>query len=216
MTTKTQELELHIGIEEYSEHLVATGQKASTVGTAKRSLALFEEALGAKKVIAKIMPVHVAGFFKSEAATTQPGKDGPKPRAEASVLQIRRIVRSALVWWFEQGYSESVPLPKTEQRYLEPRTSRKATAETATDSSEPAAATTEAQPEPPATVDPVPDQDISQEEEPAALPAERQYVSCHKTHQRRAVELCQTKGCLSKAAAAKCRHWQQWLAEGKV
>ena len=148
MTTKTQELELHIGAEEYLENLVATGQKPSTVGTAKRSLALFEEALGAKKVIAKIMPVHVAGFFKSEAATMQPGKDGPKQRAAASVLQIRRIVRSALVWWQEQGYLETVPLPKTDQRYLEPRTSRKATVEPAVETSEPAAETTEAQPEP--------------------------------------------------------------------
>ena len=143
-TMKTQELELHIGIEEYIEHLVATGQKPSTVGTAKRSLALFEEALGAKKVIAKIMPVHVAGFFKSEVATTQPGKDGPKPRAEASVLQIRRIVRSALVWWQEQGYLEAVPLPKDERRFIEPRQGKKAKAETAT----PAAETTEAQPDP--------------------------------------------------------------------
>jgi hypothetical protein len=144
MGTKTQELELHIGIEEFVEHLVATGQKPSTVGTAKRSLALFEEALGGKKVIARILPVHVAGFFKSEAATMQPGKDGPKPRAEASILQIRRIVRAALVWWKEQGYSESVPLPKTEQRYLEPRQGRKATAE----ATEPAAEATEATAEP--------------------------------------------------------------------
>ena len=213
MNKKTQELELHIGIEEYHEHLVATGQKPSTVGTAKRSLALFEEALGAKKVIAKIMPVHVAGFFKSEAATMQPGKDGPKPRAEASILQIRRIVRSALVWWCEQGYAETVALPKEERRYLEPRTSRKPTAEPAAETTEaqpePTAETTEAAAEPVAPAAPV---------EPAtdAEPDERQYVPCHKTHQRRAVELCQKKGCLSKAAAAKCRHWQQWLAEGKV
>jgi len=126
MGTKTQELELHIGIEEYIEHLVATGQKASTVGTAKRSLALFEEALGAKKVIAKILPVHIANFFKSEAATMQPGKDGPKPRAAASILQIRRIVRAALVWWHGQGYAATVAIPKEDKRFLEPRQGRKA------------------------------------------------------------------------------------------
>ena len=143
-TMKTQELELHIGIEEYIEHLVATGQKPSTVGTAKRSLALFEEALGAKKVIAKIMPVHVAGFFKSDAVTTQPGKEGPKPRAEASILQIRRIVRSALVWWQGQGYLEAVPLPKDERRFIEPRQGKKAEAETTALATE----TTDAQPEP--------------------------------------------------------------------
>ena len=149
MTTKTQELELHIGIEEFVEHLVATGQKPSTVGTAKRTLALFEEGLGAKKVIAKIMPVHVAGFFKSEAATMQPGKDGPKPRAAASVLQIRRIVRSALVWWREQGYAATVAIPKEDKRFIEPRKSRKTEAQPApqNEAAQQAGETTNAQPE---------------------------------------------------------------------
>jgi len=141
---KIRKLELHTGIEEYIAHLVATGQKPSTVGTAKRSLALLEEALGAKKGIAKIMPVHVAGFFRSEAATMQPAKEGPKPRAEASVLQIRRIVRNALVWWQGQDYLETVPLPKNERRFIEPRQGRKAKAETTKATAE----TIEPQPEP--------------------------------------------------------------------
>lgn len=125
MTKKTVELKLHTGIEEYLEHLTAIGKKASTVGTAKRTLALFEEHLGAGKVIAKIMPVHVAGFFKSDAATTL--RD--KPRAKASILQIRRIVRGALVFWHDQGYMATVPLPKAEKKYLEPRTTRRLQAE---------------------------------------------------------------------------------------
>jgi len=125
--TKTTELELSIGIgiEEYIEHLAAIGKKASTVGTAKRTMALFQENLGAKKAIAKIMPVHVAGFFKSDAATTL--RD--KPRAKASILQIRRIVRGALVFWHEQGHLETVPLPKDEKKFLEPRKSQKTKAE---------------------------------------------------------------------------------------
>ena len=122
----TKTTELSIGIEEYIEHLTAIGKKASTVGTAKRTMALFKENLGAKKVIAKIMPVHVAGFFKSDAATTL--RD--KPRAKASILQIRRIVRGALVFWQEQGYLDNVPLPKDEKKFLEPRKSPKAKAET--------------------------------------------------------------------------------------
>ena len=124
--TETQERELHIGIEEYIEHLGAIGKKASTIGTARRTLMLLEEHLGADKVIAKIMPVHVSGFFKSEAATTLRGK----PRAKASILQIRRIVRSALVWWHEQGNVASVPLPKEERRFVEQR--RAEDADTAT------------------------------------------------------------------------------------
>jgi len=122
----TKTTELSIGIEEYIEHLTDIGKKASTVGTAKRTMALFQENLGAKKVIAKIMPVHVAGFFKSDAATTL--RD--KPRAKASILQIRRIVRGALVFWQERGYLDNVPLPKDEKKLLEPRKSPKAKAET--------------------------------------------------------------------------------------
>ena len=142
---KVQEVALHIGIAEYIEHLVAIGKKPSTVGTTKRALQLFEENLGAKKVIAKILPVHVASFFKSEAATMLKGK----PRAKASILQIRRIVRSALVWWQEQGYAATVAIPKADKRFLEPRKSRKTEAQPApqSDAAQQAGETTHAQPE---------------------------------------------------------------------
>ena len=131
----TKELELSIGIQKFIEHLEAIGKRPSTIGTATRTLKLFEEHLGADKVIAKIMPVHVSGFFKSEAATKLKGK----PRAKASILQIRRIVRSALVWWHEQGYVASLPLPKDEKKFLEPRKTKKADAAPATEPTEAAA-----------------------------------------------------------------------------
>ena len=60
--------------------------------------------------------------------------------AEASILQIRRIVRGALVVWHEQGLLDNVPLPKTEKMFPEPHKNGKATAEAKAD-------TTEAQPE---------------------------------------------------------------------
>jgi len=106
---------------EYVKHLEETGQKASTVGTAKRSLDLLIGWMNEEKAVDKILPFHVAAFFKSEAATMQPGKDGPKPRAQASILQIRRIVRSALVWWHEQGRAKTVALPADEKKFLEGR-----------------------------------------------------------------------------------------------
>jgi len=110
----------------YVEHLEAIGKKPSTLGTTRRTMDLVASHMGEDKVVEKILTVHVAGFFKSEAATMQPGKDGSRPRAEASILQIRRIVRSALVWWHEQGFIEDVPLPKEEKKFLEPRESKKA------------------------------------------------------------------------------------------
>ena len=118
---KIQEMELTIGIEEYLEHLKAMGKKPSTMGTATRALKLLRLHLGSDKVIAKILPVHVAGFFKSEAATTLRGK----PRAKASILQIRLIIRGSLVWWQEQGYVATAPLPSDEKRFLEPSESGK-------------------------------------------------------------------------------------------
>ena len=112
----------------YIEHLEAIGKKPSTLGTTRRTLDLLAIHMGESKEVGKILTVHVSGFFKSEAATMQPGKDGPRPRAEASILQIRRIVRSALVWWHKQGFfSGEVPLPNSEKRYLEPRKDDKAT-----------------------------------------------------------------------------------------
>jgi len=98
----------------YVVHLGANGSKPSTVGTVKRTLDLLVEALGEDKEVGKILAVHVDGFYKSEAATMLKGK----PRATASILQIRRIVRAALVWWHEQGYSERLALP-AEQRAIQ-------------------------------------------------------------------------------------------------
>ncbi len=44
----------------------------------------------------------------------QEGKNGPRPRAKASVLQIRRIVRQFLTFCAEQGFVEKTPIPKSE------------------------------------------------------------------------------------------------------
>ena len=99
----------------YIVHLGAVGKKPSTLGTVKRTLDLLTEAMGEDKEVGKILPVHVATFYKSESATILKGK----PRAEASVLQIRRIVRAALVWWHEQGYSDRLPLPAAEKAIQE-------------------------------------------------------------------------------------------------
>jgi hypothetical protein len=109
MTTKT--ITLKAGAAAHLVHLEAIGKKPSTLGTAKRTLDLLVAHMGEDKEVGKILPVHVDAFFKSEAATMLKGK----PRAEASVLQIRRIVRAALVWWHEQGYSEKLPLPASDK-----------------------------------------------------------------------------------------------------
>ncbi len=101
----------------YLEHLKAIGKKSSTIGTAKRTLDLLVTEMGEAKEVGKILPVHVDRFFKSETATMLNGK----PRADASKLQIKRIIRQALVWWHEKGWSERLPLPGDEKRFVEPK-----------------------------------------------------------------------------------------------
>jgi hypothetical protein len=145
-TTMETSISLKTAVEQYVQHQTEVGQKPSTIGTIKRSMELLVGDLGEDKEVGKILAVHIAGFFKSEAATMQAGKDGAKPRANASVLQIRRIVRAALVWWHQQGYLKAVPLPADEKKYLEPRKGRKPKA---TEPAEPAQeAATESEPQP--------------------------------------------------------------------
>ena len=97
-------------VEKFAKQLEALGKKPSTIGTSKRCLDLFVAHQGDEKLVAKLLPVHVAAFFKSEGAMTLNGK----PRAEASIQQIRRVVRQLLIWSVEQGYVEKIPLPKIE------------------------------------------------------------------------------------------------------
>ena len=95
----------------YVVHLGCVGKKPSTLGTVKRTLDLLTEAMGEDKEVGKILPVPVDGFYKSEAATMLRGKHS----TTACILQIRRIVRAALVWWHEQGYSDRLALPAAEK-----------------------------------------------------------------------------------------------------
>ena len=136
--------------EAYIDHMKTKGQSPSTLGTIQRTLALLIEEMGEDKEVGKILPVHVDRFFKSENATQQPGKDGMKPRAQASILQIRRITRMALVWWKEAGYTERLALPGDEKKFIEKRGEEKTTEETpAKRGRKPkAAAETEPDPEP--------------------------------------------------------------------
>lgn len=112
-------MKLSEACEKYVANQEEKGQSASTLGTIRRTLKLLTGEMGEDKEVGKILPVHVDKFFKSEAATMQPGKDGLKPRAKPSVLQIRRIVRMAITWWHEKGLIERLPLPGEEKAIAE-------------------------------------------------------------------------------------------------
>ena len=145
MTLKT--MTLKEACDAYVTYMRESGQKPSTLGTIQRTLTLLVEVMGESKEVGKILPVHVDKFYKSEKATMQPGRRAAagnvssvngdariaegetmrratpaqvlRPRAEASVLQIRRIVRMALVWWKEQGYMERLAVPGSERVFID-------------------------------------------------------------------------------------------------
>jgi len=112
-------MKLSEACEKYIASQKEKGQRPSSLGTIQRTLKLLISEMGEDKDVEKILPVHVDKFFKSEAATMQHGKDGLKPRAEASVLQIRRIVRMAILYWKETGLIDRLPLPTDEKEFLE-------------------------------------------------------------------------------------------------
>jgi hypothetical protein len=93
--------------EAYVKHLEAQGKSPSTCGTTKRTLALLVVHLGAEREVDKVVAKDLDDFFASEAATKQRGK----PRAAASVAQLRGIVRAAFAWWKEQCPQAAPPAP---------------------------------------------------------------------------------------------------------
>ena len=88
--------------EAYVRHLEAQGKRPSTCATTKRTLALFVAHLGAEREVDKVVAKDLDDFFASEAATKQQGK----PRAPASIAQLRGIVRATFAWWQKQDQGE--------------------------------------------------------------------------------------------------------------
>jgi len=221
-----RDIDIKTAIAQHIDHLKTTGRKKSTVNTTLRSLELLEADLGATKIVSKIMPMHIAVFFKSEPANIIISQDGPRPRAATSILQIRRNIRSALVWWTEQGYIDAVPLPKEERRFVKDASevNKKKGVRKAAKKKGPTADTTAKEgpqelhslstEEPEPTTETITEAEAN---EPAnEQPEEREYVDCPKTHARRDSLICKTNGCFSKAQAKRCPHWKRWMAEGKV
>ena len=99
------------GAEAYRARLESEGKSPSTCATTKRTLALLVAHLGADREVGDVASNDVDDFFASEAATKQRGK----PRASASIAQLRGIVRAAFAWWQKQGEHIGTPIDKTLQ-----------------------------------------------------------------------------------------------------
>ena len=95
------------GAQAYLAHLEEQGRSSSTCGTAKRALALLVTHLGPDREVGDVAGKALDGFFASEAAT----KLRDKPRAPASIAQLRGIVRATFAWW-QQRPPAARPAPR--------------------------------------------------------------------------------------------------------
>jgi len=128
--------------EKYIAHLTELGKNERTVVTYGRHLDLAIAQFGEDKDIAKIMPVHVAAFFKSDAVNKlirEAKKEGEarqeRPRSHHTIDQTKRVFRMMLVFCKDQGWLDKVPLPKDEMAKVK----ESAEADPAADGEKPAA-----------------------------------------------------------------------------
>jgi hypothetical protein len=116
----SKEITMKAAMRKYLEHLEGLGKSQSTRQTVDRDLQLLAAYLGDEKIVSKIIPVHVANFFRSEPVNKI--GDPPRDRRPATVLQIKRITRQYLLWAQEQGYLTRAPLPKEEAKFVKEKT----------------------------------------------------------------------------------------------
>jgi len=117
----TQPITIKEAAEKYIEHLREVGKNEKTVYTYGKDLDLAIEHFGADKDIAKILPVHVAGFFKADIVNKlirEPKKEGEprqeRPKSEITITKTKRVFRQMLVFCKEQGLVSKIALPKDE------------------------------------------------------------------------------------------------------
>ncbi len=107
--------------EQYLAHLRTIGKNERTIYTYGKDLELAVAYFGEEKDIAKIMPVHVAQFFKADNVNKliREPKEAGKPRQERpkspiTITKTKRVFRMMLVFCKDQGWLDKVPLPKDE------------------------------------------------------------------------------------------------------
>ncbi len=119
MTTKT--VTMKEATDQYLAHLLAIGKNERTVYTYGKDLELAVEYFGEGRDISKILPVHVAAFFKADNVNKlirEPKKEGEqrqeRPKSPITITKTKRVFRMMLVFCKDQSWLDKVPLPKDE------------------------------------------------------------------------------------------------------
>ena len=100
--------------EDYIDALVFTETKASTIKVYRKALDLALAHFGENRKISSIMVPHVGKFYASKELNFLANG---KPKAEATVKQIKRVLRQCLDFAFTKGLIDCLPVPKAERQH---------------------------------------------------------------------------------------------------
>ncbi len=105
-----KEMTLQEAAQLYLESLIAAGKSSRTIYTYGKDCEQMLTFFGPDKKLVNILPAHVAKFYQSDALL-KVAKNG-KERSSRTVNKTKMVFKCLLNWAKEQGYIETLPLPK--------------------------------------------------------------------------------------------------------
>ena len=105
-----KEMTLQEAIQFYLESLLLAGRSPRTIYTYSKDGEQILAFFGPDKKLVNILPAHVAKFYQSDALL-KIAKTGEE-RAVRTVNKTKMVFKCLLNWAREQGYIETLPLPK--------------------------------------------------------------------------------------------------------
>jgi hypothetical protein len=108
--SKNPEMTLQEAIQLYLESLILAGKSPRTIYTYNKDCEQMLAFFGQDKKLVNILPVHVSKFYQSDVLL-KVAKSG-KERACRTVNKTKMVLKCLLNWAKEQGYIETLPLPK--------------------------------------------------------------------------------------------------------
>ena len=93
----------------FFQYMADKGTIPSTLKTYRRDWGVIEDYFGGAKKLINILPVHIAGFAKSEALNEK--ADG-NPKAQRTIDKTARVFRMFINFCLETGRISKNPIPK--------------------------------------------------------------------------------------------------------
>lgn len=102
-------MNLHEAKTAFLDHLKTQGKSPRTLYTYGKDLDYLITFFGAERDLTRLRVTDMGKWLKSEAYLKTPTG---KPRGERTLRKNERTIRQLFVWAKEQGWIESLPLPK--------------------------------------------------------------------------------------------------------